>query len=218
MKLKEYQTWIDEVRDYWTNEINNCSECTDEQKTEALNILNQKLQEFNNAVQSYISRFPEKRFKHALLAYFAAYKTYKCTNIQEKYPEFTEPSLGKLTDYISYYSFDLPSDYSTLFTLNPSAGSGSDGSGEEGESSFFTTEGIDNLIKQINNLDDDSNLKQVLSTVSDNLIEVGVSNTVRIAEDMDVLVFESKEPNISFDEYCQYKVVCRDFNIQIKTI
>ena len=102
--------------------------------------------------------------------------TYYFTYYVNYLPQTQKVDVGPLTNYIAWYSYTLPDDYSTLFQIveDTSSDSSSDSSTTTAVVYVLDTTGIDNLISEIDSLDDSKTLGNLIDILGDKVNDVAL--------------------------------------------
>jgi len=209
-KLKDYKKWVDEVYNYWDNYFQSKSikSMYSSYLTDFYNTLNAALDRFKQSVKNYKSRFPTKKFKQALNVYMTYYFTYYVNYL----PQTQKADIGPLTNYIAWYSYTLPDDYSTLFQIveDTSSDSSSDSSTTTTVVYVLDTTGIDNLISEIDSLDDSKTLGNLIDILGDKVNDVALGTMLG-----GIKLKPNPNNTIKFEDLTKYKEIMKEFNISI---
>lgn len=199
--LKQYKKWIDDAKKYWVNKINNSS-ASDADKSNMITQLDNYLSQFQNVVEKYKKTFTYTRFKTALVAYFAIY-SFDNTDIFERYSQFKRPDVKPFTQVINYYTYIL-CEIGNAFSIEQETD-------DAGEKHYVLK--LADLQKDIDNLssinEDENVIKNIINPINDCTSDIGIVLMFKN------LLYYPKKRFISFDEYCDYKIVCADFGFKI---
>lgn len=118
MKMNEFSTWRSEVETYWEDEIDDSS-CSDSEKTSMKDSLTQYMDDLEDVYNNYLDK-PEsdmERFLEILYGYVSL--RYKSKVDDENAPTISELITNDdIRTMFKLFTYDLISDYSTIFTIN----------------------------------------------------------------------------------------------------
>lgn len=202
MYLKDYEKWVDKVKKYWQEKIEKSQYVSEKEKL--LSSLNKKIQEFINAVKKYKQRFPKYDFKRLILSYFSFYSV----GIASKVEGVNTPKIPSIENNIYYYTFKLPENYDDLFKIKQMSYS-DENTGSTTTEIVLDTTNFDKLIEKLNSLDDKKNFEKTIEKIAN------FGSDVAIARMLGGKKTIPNEEAISFEKFCNFKLVCKDFNIDL---
>jgi hypothetical protein len=201
--LKQYQDWITDANNYWTDQINNDPDLTDTDKTNLLSQLSDYLTQFQTTVENYKQTFTYPKFKSALITYAFMYQ-FDSTDIFDRYTQFSRPDVKPFTQIVNYYTYIL-CDITTAFSID-----------QETDQNTGTTYYVLNMVDlqtDINNIsalnEDDNVISNIIEPLNNCISDIGIVQMFKN------LVYYPKKNFVSFEEYCNYKIVCSDFGFKI---
>ena len=148
MYLNDFYTWKDAAAAHWQGVINNSGYTN---KDQLLNSLDSQLGSLATSYQNYINGSSENKVKDLLIPVFA----YIMIRYKKEYLE-PVPSIGDLMEnndlrtLYTNWTYELPSDYGTVFTL---VSSGSPGEGVLGKAGVYYN--VESAINNGNSTDND---------------------------------------------------------------